>query len=93
MLLKFSNFEDKWQYRNVYWLYFELVYNLTLLPEEHLKAKFEYRIMNVREWDSYSGYLIYETVYLGFEASMFFIDKNKKENYIFRSYYEFPEQL
>jgi len=91
MLLKFYNFETNWQYKDVYWLYFELIYNLTLLPEEHLEARFKYRITNVQEWDSYSGYPISEDVYLDFEASMSFIDKNKKENYIFRSYYEFPE--
>jgi len=90
MLLKFYDWKTTWQYKNVYWLYFELMCELKLLPEENLEAKFKYEIMNVKEWDNYSGYPICEAGYLDFEASMSFIDKNKKENYIFKSYYEFP---
>jgi len=90
MLLKFYNLEDTWQYKDVYWLYFELIYDLTLLPKEHLETKLEYKIMNVQQWDRYSGYSM-EVGYLNFEASMSFMDKNKKENYIFMSYYEFPK--
>jgi hypothetical protein len=91
MLLKFYDVETTYFGNINRYAGFELVYDLILLLQEHLKVRFKYKILNLQEWNYYSGYLVYEAGHLDFEASMSFIDKNKKENYIFRSYYEFPE--
>jgi hypothetical protein len=90
MFLKFHNVETTHLGSINRYAGFELVYDLILLAQEHLKVRFKYKILNLQEWNYYSGYFVYEAGHLDFDANMFFTNKSGKENYIFRSYYEFP---